>query len=88
MEALDALKQTFPHGILLNDVLKALRRNDASFAVLVEQVLNDFPENRPRLVKIIYVPQHAEVISCSSGPQITAQEIFCYKNYIKSVLID
>ena len=49
----------FAYGVLLNDVLKALRRNDTSFAVLVEQALSDSPENRPGLVKITDVIQHA-----------------------------
>ena len=45
----------FAYGVLLDDVLKALKRNDTSFAVLVEQALSDLPENRPGLVKIMDV---------------------------------
>ena len=48
----------FAYGVLLNDVLKALRRNDTSFAVLVEQALSDFPKNRPGLLKIMDVLEH------------------------------
>ena len=48
----------FAYGVLLDDVLKALRRNDTSFAVLLEQALSESPENRPGLVRIMDVLQH------------------------------
>lgn len=51
----------FAYGILLDNVLKALRTNPTSFTLLVEQALSDRPDDRPELNTIIHVFKQSSI---------------------------